>query len=174
MLKKDIIIGVLVVVVIGVGAVLYIGQKGTEKSGGDVVSDACAQTCNKAVGTCPSLIEKENCERKCGSMNQETKDHLNTANSCQELTQKPELLADLLIPEVNNPEQTASNGGNDCEAACGSYVGKCLTLVPNATQALFAEGQASCESECAKWSSSKIACMVSAFNCEAMTNTCGL
>ncbi len=174
-MRKEIIIGALVVVIIGAGAVLYLSQRGGEKGGGgSVVSEACALTCEKAVGTCPSLIAKEACEQKCDSLSQEARDHLNMANSCQELTERPDLIADLLIPELNTPEQVGDKSGNDCEAACGSYVGKCLTLVPNATQALFAEGQTSCESECAKWSSNKVACMVNALDCEAMTNVCGL
>ena len=77
-----------------------------------------------------------------------------------------------LIPEMNEPELAPAK--NECESACVNYVNKCLTLVPNATQALFQEGLESCLNECAKWNGVKIDCMISAFNCEAMTDVCGL
>jgi hypothetical protein len=63
---------------------------------------------------------------------------------------------------------------NDCAKACSNYVRKCLTLVPNANQALFQEGQESCEQECASWNEEKIQCMINAPICEDMTYVCGL
>lgn len=172
MFKKELLIGALVVVVIGAGTIFYFSQSNESKGGGGAVSESCLSTCEKAVGTCPSLINKETCERKCDSLSQEARDHLNTASSCQELTQKPELIADLLIPEVNTPEKISSS--NDCEGACSNYTMKCLSLVPNADQNLYNEGLKSCVAECAKWNDSKVGCMIKAFDCEAMTNTCGL
>ena len=168
-MKKELIIGALVVVVIGVGAMLYF-NKGADE--GIVVSEACAETCEKAVATCPSLINKKVCEQKCDGLSQEAKDHLNTANSCQELTQKPELIVDLLIPEVNTPEKISST--SDCEASCSNYTMKCLSLVPNADQNLFNEGLKSCVAECAKWKEEKVSCILNAGSCPAMTETCGL
>mgnify|MGYP000903936489 CR=1 FL=1 len=73
---------------------------------------------------------------------------------------------------INIPE--APPIANDCAKACSNYVNKCLTLVPNANQALFQEGQESCEQECASWSEEKIQCMLEAPICEDMTNVCGL
>lgn len=171
-MKKEIIIGALVVVVIGAGAVLYLGKGGGGKGDKSVMSGACSSTCEKAVGTCPSLINEENCNQKCDSLSQETKNHLATASSCQELTQKPELIADLLIPKVNVPEKI--NSSSDCEGACSNYTMKCLSLVPNADQNLYNEGLKSCVAECAKWKEEKVNCILGASTCPAMTETCGL
>lgn len=168
-MKKEIIIGALVVVVAGVGVWAYLGQG---DKGGKVVSSACSTLCFKAVETCPSLINKETCEQKCDSLSQAAKDHLATAQSCQELTQKPELIAELLIPEVKTPEKIDAK--TDCEGACLNYTMKCLSLVPNADQNLYNEGLKSCMSECSKWKSEKVGCMLNAQSCPAMTESCGL
>ncbi len=137
-----------------------------------VVSDECVELCQKANETCASLIDITTCQSKCPSFSEETKDHLNNATSCEELSQKPELIADVIIPEVKAPEQKVAS--NDCEAACGRYVTACLTLVPNATEALFEDGYNSCLGECTKWNLQKIDCMINAFDCESMTEVCGL
>lgn len=73
-----------------------------------------------------------------------------------------------------NSDQASFTASEDCEAACGHYVTACLTFVPNATQALFDDGYNSCLGECAKWNDNKVSCMISAFDCEAMTEVCGL
>lgn len=132
----------------------------------------CVSICDNASNVCPSLIDKNTCESKCGDFNQDTKDYLTQSQSCEELSQRPDLISDLLIPEINTPQEKVST--NDCEAACGSYVGKCLTLVPNASEALFDDGYNSCLQECDKRDLNKVDCMISAFDCEAMTNVCGL
>jgi hypothetical protein len=121
---------------------------------------------------CPSLIDKNVCESKCPEMDSEKKDHLMQSQSCEELSQRQDLISDLLIPELNQPEKKVST--NDCEIACGAYVGKCLTFVPNATQALFDDGYNSCLQECETRDLNKVDCMVSAFDCESMTEICGL
>lgn len=158
-------------VAVGGGAFLMISDKGND-NGGQVFS-ACADVCQKANETCPSLINQNDCNSKCAKLTAEAKKHLEESISCEQIASKPDLIAELLTPDVATPEPRGKNA-DACEVACGSYVGKCLTMVPNATQALFAEGQSSCEAECAGWNDSKIDCMVSAFDCEAMTNVCGL
>lgn len=136
-------------------------------------SSACADLCKKASEACPSLINQNDCNNKCVKLSEETKKHLQEATTCEQITSRPDLIADLLIPETATPKPVDKNA-SECEAACGSYVGKCLTLVPNATPALFEEGQSSCMVECANWDAGKVDCMINAFDCEAMTNICGL
>jgi len=133
---------------------------------------ACSEVCSKANSYCPSLINKDTCENKCSSLSEETKEHLNSSSSCQELTEKPELIADLIIPEVNTPENIDSS--DDCELACSNYTVKCLSLVPGASQSLYNEGLMSCIGECKKWNNDKISCILNAIDCPAMTDVCGL
>lgn len=171
-MNTKIIVGIIIgAVIIGGGAFLIISDKSDDS--GSQISFACADVCQKANKACPSLIDENNCNNNCTNLSEETKNHLQESTSCEEITSKPELIADLIIPEVANPKPVDRNA-SECEAACGSYVGKCLTLVPNATQALFEEGQTSCELECENWNQSKVDCMINAFDCEAMTNICGL
>jgi hypothetical protein len=132
----------------------------------------CQSLCDGVSSICPSLIDKNLCESKCPEMNKEKKDHLMQSQSCEELSQRQDLISDLLIPELNQPEEKVST--NACETACGAYVGKCLTLVPNATQALFDDGYNSCLQECEKRDVNKVNCMVGASDCETMTEVCGL
>ena len=173
-MNKNIIIAIGVVVVVGgvVGVVLMNKSDNNE----EVVDAECVQICSQANSACPSLIEKTTCETKCADFSDEIKDFLVNADSCEKLTQRPDLLSEVIVPEVNQSENSNNNevSGNDCEAACGSYVAKCLTLVPNASEALFQEGLSSCMGQCANWNLNKIDCMINAFSCEAMTETCGL
>jgi len=71
---------------------------------------------------------------------------------------------------VTKPAQAGSN----CEDACKNYVGKCLTLVPGASETLFKQGSDSCMEECVQWTSAKTDCIASAASCESMTDACGL
>lgn len=132
----------------------------------------CDAICTQANIDCPSLIDKNICTSKCRDFSQETKDHLSNAGSCEALTQKPELISQIIIPEMNEPEEKIAN--NDCESACGNYVSLCLTLVPNAGQELFDEGYSACVDDCANWEENKTQCILTSFNCESMTDTCGL
>ncbi len=132
----------------------------------------CSEVCSNANNYCPTLINKDTCESKCSGLSEETKEHLNNSSSCQELTEKPELIADLIIPEVNVPENI--DPSNDCELACSNYTVKCLSLVPGASQSLYNEGLMSCINECKKWDNEKIGCIISAIDCPAMTEVCGL
>ncbi len=161
-------IGALVVIVAGTGAYLLLGNNKEN----DTANTECREACQKASNTCPSLVNQSTCEQKCSILSQESKDHLSQANSCEELTQKPELIADLIVPEVNQPENI--NPTNDCEYACANYATKCLSLVPNATQEVFQDGIKYCMNDCKKWDASKVGCMISAFDCPAMTESCGL
>ena len=171
-MNTKIIVGIIAgVVVIGGGAFLIIGNMSNDNNG-QVVS-ACADICQKAGQACPSLINENDCNSKCDKLTSETKKHLQESTTCEQITLNPDLIAELLIPEMDTPKPVDKNS-SECEAACGSYVGKCLILVPNASEALFQQGQSSCEAECANWNDSKVDCMINAFDCEAMTNVCGL
>jgi hypothetical protein len=168
-MNTKIIIGALAGVAI-VGAGLFFM---TTNRTNEVKTSACADLCQKANQSCPSLINESNCNNKCDKLSAKTKKHLQESTTCEQITSKPDLIADLLIPETATPKPVNKNA-SECEAACGSYVGKCLTLVPNATEALFADGLQSCMKECAGWQTSKINCMIKAFDCESFTNICGL
>lgn len=170
-MNKTILISLASVVVIGAVVYFAVNSK-NEKSDLDTSFDqVCVELCAKAKTTCPSLMAGANCESACSNWSDEVKEKVNNASDCQKLSEIPEIVLSLM-PEMNTPELPEAK--NDCEAACGSYVSKCLTLVPNATQALFEEGMTSCQSECAKWNTQKVDCMINAFDCEAMTNVCGL
>jgi len=166
--KKSLIIASIAVVgAVMAGSVFFVSKKNDQAS-------SCAPACSKASGNCPSLINKDICESKCSELSEETKKHLNDSSTCQELTSKPELIADLIVPDVNAPEKKAENGANDCEAACANYATQCLSLVPNATQEIFNDGIRSCAAECEKWGSEKITCILKAVDCPSMTDVCGL
>jgi len=169
---KKIILGAGVLLVIG-GAVYFAGNlpKSEKQPGGTELDPRCVQICDEAKSICPSLMQFADCAAKCAGWSEAVKDKVAAAGTCQDLSDIPELVS-ALIPEMNVPEPI--NSSNDCEVACGSYVSKCLSLVPNATPALFEEGQSSCMAECAGWNVAKVECMISAFNCEAMTDVCGL
>jgi len=131
----------------------------------------CRTLCSQTNSICPNLSSVSQCEKNCQQWSAEVKDQIKQATSCQELSQIPEYVS-VLIPEMEEPKLKPAT--NDCEAACGHYVTACLTLVPNATQALFDDGYNSCLDECQKWNKNKVDCMISAFDCEAMTDVCGL
>lgn len=134
-------------------------------------SEECINLCAQITGVCSTAISQDQCLRACPTWSTETKEKIGAISSCEQVAEIPELAA-VALPEMNEPNLAPAT--NDCEAACGSYVGKCLTLVPNATEALFAEGMSSCMDECSSWNAGKVDCMISAFDCEAMTNVCGL
>jgi len=170
-MNKIILISLASVLVIG--SVIYVGtsSKNIKSNLNTSPDESCISLCTKAKTTCPSLMANSNCESSCTNWSDEVKEKINNASNCGALGDIPEILTSL-IPEMNTPE--LPDAKDECEAACGSYVNKCLTLVPNATQALFEEGMTSCKSECSKWNNEKVGCMISAFDCEAMTNVCGL
>ncbi|MFA5020557.1 MAG: hypothetical protein WC517_00635 [Patescibacteria group bacterium] len=168
-MNTKIIVGLVAAAVIAGGALLMAIVKP-----GSRTDSACAAMCQKAYQACPSLINEGDCNNRCANLSEESKKHLSEASSCEELSAKPELIADLLIPEVDSPAPADSDNASACETACGNYVAKCLTLVPNATQALFDDGLNSCLEECASWSAGKVDCLAGALDCEAMTNVCGL
>ena len=171
-MNTKIIVGIIVgVIVIGGGAFLMNNSKSNDNRG--QVTSACSGVCQKASETCPSLINQNDCNSKCAKLTAETKKHLQESTTCEQITSKPELIADLLIPEVATPKPMEKNA-SECEVACGSYTGKCLTLVPNLTEAMLNDGMNSCMKECASWDNSKVDCMINAFDCESMTNVCGL
>lgn len=170
-MKNYAIGAILGVAAIGLGAYLLIGQESGDV--GVVAGDsACAEVCASAERACPSLVNGTLCASRCEKLSDETKEYLRNAESCESLTAKPELLAEVVIPEAETPKEVEVS--SVCEAACANYVNRCLTLVPNATQALFEEGRSSCMSECVNWAESKAQCMTSAVECTQMTDTCGL
>jgi len=143
--KKILFYGTISVVTILTISFLLAGKN---KSSLNETKGACADICSKAKSACASLIDEDNCNSKCYNFSNETKEHLKNSNSCEELTQKPELIADVIMPEVNTPNTKAAS--NDCEAACNKYVMACLTLVPNVSEALFSDGFNSCLKDCTK------------------------
>lgn len=136
-----------------------------------VQDEECSLLCEQIKGTCPSLVMVNNCEESCLSWDDDFREEVSQSSSCQEIMEKNEII-EMLIPEINEPELKEAT--NDCEAACNKYVIACLTLVPNASASLFDEGYESCLGECQKWNPNKVDCMINAFDCEAMTDVCGL
>lgn len=172
-MDKNIIIGSVVVVAIG-GAILVGSMSGNKNTSPEnQTKSPCSSICQKANKTCPSLINEENCNKNCSKLSEEAKKHLQESKDCQQITSKPDLIVDLLVPETATPKPVDKNA-SECEAACGSYTGKCLTLVPNLTEAMLEDGMKSCMQECASWDTKKIDCMINAFDCESFTNVCGL
>lgn len=173
-MNKYIIIAASGVVVLSGAALLVLGSGSQEAP--QVSGSSCSAACAQAHETCPSLIDTSTCDSACEKLSNEAREHLQTADSCEALTARPDLLADILVPEVEgaNEYTDKATGSQDCEAACGHYVSACLTYVPSATEALYEEGYNSCLNECANWNAGKVDCMISAFDCEAMTNVCGL
>lgn len=137
----------------------------------DVVDAECLNICQHITETCPSLMMVNNCEESCVNWGEETKEEVSQLTTCQEIMENKDVIQ-MLIPEIQEPELDVAT--NDCEAACNKYVIACLTFVPNATADLFAEGYESCLGECKKWDNTKVNCMINAFDCEAMTDVCGL
>lgn len=156
--------------ILAIGATSFVLLNKTDNK--TIQENGCSEICANAKTACPSLIDQKNCNNKCSSFDQETKDHLKNSKSCEELTQKPELISNVIIPEINTPEQKKAS--NKCESACNNYVKKCLTLVPGADQLLFNEGFNSCMGECSGWEDEKTTCLVGAMSCPAMTEQCGL
>jgi len=157
------------IIAIAAGAVLLF-----PKGGNDQKSPDCSSICQKASQTCPSLVNEFTCNSNCSELSEESKEHLSDSQSCQEISSKPELIADLIIPETAAPEPAGNASADDCQMACMNYAIKCLTLVPNASDQLLDEGRESCGKECADWNNEKIDCMINAIDCESMTNVCGL
>jgi len=137
----------------------------------DLSQNECQTLCSQTNSICPSLSSVDQCEKNCQEWSAEAKEKVKQAINCQELSQISEYVS-VLIPETEEPKLNPAT--NDCESACNHYVTACLTLVPNATQALFDDGHNSCLDECQKWNKNKVDCMISAVDCEAMTNVCGL
>ncbi|MBU0722306.1 hypothetical protein KKA93_02520 [Patescibacteria group bacterium] len=170
-MNKNLIIAISgIVVVAGVAGFILLNKNNSQLP----VDSECSQLCASAKTACPSLIDQKTCETKCPKFSQETKEHLLGAKSCEALTQKPELISELLIPEIKKPEQKEVS--SDCEAACGKYVMSCLTAEEMAIEVSSGAGGRynSCLKKCSDWSADKIECMITAFDCEAMTDKCGL
>ncbi|HNP75537.1 MAG TPA: hypothetical protein PKL09_04265 [bacterium] len=134
------------------------------------ISD-CLGLCEQVETVCPNFLSSENCQSQCGSWDQTTKETIRQAANCQELSAIPEVVS-ALLPEINEPE--LEEPASECEAACNNYVNQCLTLVPNASQALFQDGLTSCLEQCVGWEETKVRCIKQSANCESMTNVCGL
>ena len=178
-MQKNVILlaGSAVIIVAAAGYLVLGGGGGSDEP---VVSSGCATLCAGAENACPASVDGEKCLAECGGFSEETKEHLAGAENCEELMAKPELVSELVTGEGGEPEADGTGSAEkqeasqDCEAACNHYVVACLTLVPTADAALFEEGLDSCLSQCAGWDAAKTECMIGAFNCEAMTEQCGL
>ena len=169
-MKKALILSILFLASVGLSGC---GQQAQVVGNNSIaeVSEECINLCNQITGACSTAISQDQCLRACPTWSTEAKEKIGVISSCEQVAGAPEL-ASAVLPEMNEPDLAPAS--NDCEAACGSYVGKCLTLVPNASEALFQEGLSSCMGECASWNAGKVDCMISAVDCEAMTNVCGL
>lgn len=134
----------------------------------------CSKLCTQIEEICPAFLSSERCNSECESWDEEAMDIIRQASSCQELFVIPEIVSASVpeVPEMNDPE--LEEPASECEAACNNYVNQCLTLVPNATQALFQEGLASCLKECAGWDETKNKCIKQSADCPSMTEVCGL
>lgn len=136
-----------------------------------LIDEDCQELCLEIKETCPELIDINECKNECVDWREETKESIREADNCEEISEILEYVPEFILePEQPNLSEPTS----DCEAACGHYVIACLTLVPNATEDLFNEGYESCLSECKNWDANKVDCMITAFDCEAMTDVCGL
>lgn len=163
-MKKIIIISIAVVAVVATIALI--------RTGSNSVAGECQEICAHSLEVCPSIQNTNQCESHCKTWSDDIKNSVKEAGDCVQLTNIPEFMLSL-IPEITEPDPVQGSG-SDCEKACNNYNSKCLTMVPNATQALFDERFASCMGECEAWNSSKIDCMATAGDCESMTNVCGL
>lgn len=169
-MKKSVILSILFLVTLTLAGC----GKQAQVVGGNLAPEAseeCINLCSQVKEACSTAISQDQCQSACLTWSAEIKEKIGAISSCEQVSEVPELTV-AALPEMNEPNLAPAT--NDCEAACGSYVGKCLTLVPNATESLFQEGMSSCMGECASWNTSKVDCMISAFDCEAMTNVCGL
>jgi hypothetical protein len=171
-MNKIIILGAVAAVAVAGVAGYSILNKNGGGGGEETIAGDCEAICAKANGACPSMANKEICLQNCPEFDEKAKNDIAAITSCEALAQKPELVALLAIPEAKEPELAPAE--KDCEAACNNYVGKCLTLVPNAGQELFSDGLYSCLKECSAWEINKVDCMISAADCPAMTEVCGL
>lgn len=169
-MKKAVILSILFLASVGLSGC---GQQAQVVGNNSVaeVSEECVSLCNQITGVCSTAISQDQCLQACPTWSTETKEKASAISSCEQVAEVPEL-ASAALPEMNEPDLAPAS--NDCEAACGSYITKCLSLVPNATQALYNEGMISCMDDCKGWDTTKTECMIGAFDCEAMTNVCGL
>jgi hypothetical protein len=175
-MKKSILflsVLVLMVTTTGCGQKAAVVNTEDEQENGSECSNLCAQI----EEICPDFLASKRCNSECESWDQEAMEKIRQASTCQELFVIPEIVSAsapevMEIPELNDPE--LEEPASECEAACNNYVNQCLTLVPNATQALFQEGLSSCLEECAGWEETKVRCIKQAADCPSMTEVCGL
>ncbi len=89
------------VFIVIVGLTFFIINNNNEQL---LISD-CAQACLNAEAACPSLIDKDNCEKKCLSFDQETINYLNNIESCEELSEKSNLIFEMVVPSDDNSKE---------------------------------------------------------------------
>lgn len=138
----------------------------------NVIDADCIGLCSQAKGVCAEFMSIDECKNQCANWDRATKDKIRNAPDCSGMPAKQNDNMIESIPEINDPNLPSAK--NDCEAACNKYVTTCLTLVPNASEAVFNDGYNSCLGECVKWDKKKIDCMIAANNCPSMTEICGL
>lgn len=145
-------------------------DKKTDKVSTSTVS--CSSVCDHLKNVCgDGSVVTEDCLTVCETWNDEIRQAMLLMDDCEFLLNQIENQAQVLAEQQANQ---ANPNAAKCDQACNNYVSRCLTLVPNATPALFEEGFQSCKQECASWPVVKIDCMVSASSCEAFTDVCGL
>lgn len=139
---------------------------------GDVLPVAeCAEVCLNAKMACESI--SDNCVNLCDRWSQETRDEVKAGRNCNDFSKVANLINQAEFEQKKSKANEAGNN-DDCQFACVNYTSKCLTLVPNANEALLNDGLMSCMGECNSWSEQKTNCILNAHNCESMSDICGL
>ncbi len=172
MKKSFLIYGLVALGAVALIAMLPKGNGADQSLEEKTPSISCNKVCDHLKDVCDEgLILADDCSAVCETWNDEIRQMFLTMNDCEFLAAQIQGQAQVLAEEMvnkNHPNVTK------CDQACNNYVTRCLSLVPNATSELFEQGFDSCKSECAKWSMTKIDCIISASSCEAFTDACGL
>ncbi|MFA6458504.1 MAG: hypothetical protein WCV72_03920 [Patescibacteria group bacterium] len=122
----------------------------------------CESKCEAVCEMCLEAITCEECKNGCSVCGVAVLDEVKEQPDCDKIKER--------MSQCNSPKEES----NSCEAACNNYNKQCLSLVPNANQALFDQGYESCMAECQNWTGEKIDCMETAQDCPSMTEVCGL
>lgn len=127
---------------------------------------SCDLLCENLSLACPTMVDRNACATCCSIWSEEEQLNLQAVDSCESFSQVEDLLSCGTTNQVGEEK--------NCQPACTNYVQQCLTLVPNATDALLWEGMNSCMDHCQLWDNEKIGCLANANDCPSMTEVCGL
>jgi hypothetical protein len=67
-----------------------------------LINENCIEACFNAELACPSLIDKEVCEKRCLDFDEKTIDYLKNIDSCEELSEKSVLIFQMIVPDNDN------------------------------------------------------------------------